>query len=252
VTSRAAACRLRSVDAALARAGHAVGARSCWRDDATVGGPGSTVETTVVLHDPSAGDAAGLPLDLARGPAGAGPMLAVAWGGAGFLGEGGDGRASDGAPEVRQETPRAPRDLLGPGWRRATGVWLVAGDLVSRPGPPPSGGDWRPDVERGGYVAVVPDPNPEGGLGTLAVRRADGLPLLAVGGTRPSGRATPMPVEGSTPTAAFTVGVAPGRCSGPFHPANWCSRRAWAVPLPPTTLVVRAGRVTTWTLRWRR
>ena len=100
---------------------------------------------------------------------------------------------------------------------------------------------------------MVPDPNPEGGLGTLAVRRADGLPLLAVGGTRPSGRATPMPVEGSTPTAAFTVGVAPGTMLGPFPPGELVlEARLGAVPLPPTTLVVRAGRVTTWTLRWLR
>ncbi|MFO0934328.1 MAG: hypothetical protein U1E39_16700 [Planctomycetota bacterium] len=221
---------------------------------ATVGGPGSTVETTVLLrHDPSAGDEAGLPLDLTRVPAGAGPLLAVAWGGAGFLAEGGDPRASDGGPEVRQETPKPPRDLLGPGWRRATGVWLVAGDLVSRPGPPPSGGDWRPDVERGGYVAVVPDPNPESGLGTLAVRRADGLPLLSVGGMRPSGRPVPNPNEGAAPTAAFTVGVAPGTMLGPFPPGEVVlEARLGAVPLPPTTLVVRAGRVTTWTLRWRR
>lgn len=221
---------------------------------ATVGGPGSTVETTIVLrHDPSAGDEGGLPLDLARVPAGAGSLLAVAWGGAGFLAEGGDPRASDGGPEVRQETPKPPRDLLGPGWRRAAGVWLVAGDFVSRPGPPPSAGDWRPEVERGGYIAVVPDPNPESGLGALAVRRADGLPLLSVGGSRPSGRPEPNPNEGAAPTAAFTVGVRPGTMLGPFPPGEVVlEARLGAVPLPPTTLVVRAGRVTTWTLRWRR
>lgn len=221
---------------------------------AAVGGPGTTAETTIVLrHDPTAGDDAGLPIDLARLPSGAGPLLAVAWGGAGFLAEGGDPRASDGGPEVRQETPKAPRDLLGPGWRRATGVWLVAGDFVSRPGPPPSAGEWRPDVERGGYIAVVPDPNPEGGLGALAVRRADGLPLLSVGGTRPSGRPEPNVNDGAAPTAALTVGVRPGTMLGPFPPGEVVlEARLGAVPLPPTTLVVRAGRVTTWTLRWRR
>src|SRR5205085_4428323 len=63
-------------------------------------------------------------------------------------------------------------------WRRTAGVLFVAGSSISKPGPPPPRGEWRPVVEPGGYVVVVPDRTLDESLGALFVRRADGVPVL--------------------------------------------------------------------------
>ena len=73
------------------------------------------------------------------------------------------------------------------------------------------------------------------------MRRTDGGMLLRRQSDVPGGA-----------VASREQAVDPGSLLGPFPPGEVVLEARFAgATLPPASLVVRAGRVTTWTLRWR-
>ncbi|MCC7138408.1 MAG: hypothetical protein IT460_08295 [Planctomycetes bacterium] len=193
-------------------------------------GAGEAVTTDVVLrHDAAAGADDELPVDVGRAVVAGATVVAAGLDGTG--------------PQATERTDvwQAPRGVLGLGWRRASAVFAWCGDRVSRAAPPPASGEWRPALETGGFVAIVPDPSPDPALGGLTVRRTDGGMLLRRQSDVPGGA-----------VASREQAVDPGSLLGPFPPGEVVLEARFAgATLPPASLVVRAGRVTTWTLRWR-
>jgi hypothetical protein len=202
----------------------------------------------VLRYDPRGDVGTDLVLDASALAGDAPNPTAVGWGGPWPAGSAPD---ADRLPYVRRETANGRRHTLGAVWRETEGLMAFAGDWVARPQAPPTSGTWRPPFERGGQVAVVVDPTPDPALGALLVRRSDGLPLLATmpsdGAPRPAGAGGDGAVE-----PRHEIAVVPGTILGPFPPGDVAlEARLGAVPLAPATVRVRAGRVTTWEVRWR-
>jgi hypothetical protein len=210
--------------------------------------PGSTDTEVVVRYDPRGGAGADLVLDASALPSDAPLPTAIGWGGSWPAGSAAD---PDRLPYIRREPATSRRHVLALEYREGVGVLAFAGPWVSRPSAPPSTGDWRPTFERGGHVVVVADPTPDPSLGALLVRRTDGVPLLATVGTEGTAQPTWAAADQAV-TSRHEIAVLPGTILGPFPPGDVAfEARLGSVPLPPATIRVRAGRVTTWEVRWR-